>query len=340
MVSPDHCGPEHCGPEHCGPDALWLDAAARLSARGVPLSRPNPSVGAIVVKDGMVVGRGWTQAGGRPHAEAMALAAAGPQASGAVLYVSLEPCAHASERGPSCCSLIRDSSISRIVAGCPDPDPRTAGKGIESLRSAGLSAELLPSTSCKASLTGYLTRARLGRPHVTLKLAMSADGALARPPGESQWITGEASRAHVHAIRAKMDAILVGSGTLQSDNPRLDVRLPGIEARSPQRWVLTRGAVPEGWQAVASPQAIGQIKDAQYLMVEGGAETARAFLDAGLIDRLMIYRAPLTIAGDVPRLAELTEPAIALSGKWQRTDSRTLGNDTLDVYEPMPCSLE
>lgn len=327
-------------PEQLGTDALWLDAAARLAARGVPRSRPNPSVGAIIVKDGVVIARGWTQAGGRPHAEAAALTAAGPQAAGATLFVSLEPCAHASERGPSCCSLIRESGLARVVAGCPDPDPRTAGKGIESLRAAGLAAELLPSTSCKASLAGYLTRARLGRPHVTLKLAMSTDGALARPPGESQWITSEASRAHVHAIRAKMDAILVGSGTLQADNPRLDVRLPGIEARSPQRWVLTRGAAPEGWQAVASPQAIGQIKDAQYLMVEGGAETARAFLDAGLIDRLMIYRAPVMIAGDVPRLAELTADALADSAHWHLTDSRTLGIDRLDVYEAKPCSPE
>jgi diaminohydroxyphosphoribosylaminopyrimidine deaminase/5-amino-6-(5-phosphoribosylamino)uracil reductase len=297
-------------------------------------------VGAIIVKDGMVIARGWTQAGGRPHAEAVALTAAGPLAAGATLYVSLEPCAHASERGPSCCSLIIDSGLARIIAGCPDPDPRTAGKGIESLRAAGLSAELLPSTSCKASLAGYLTRARLGRPHVTLKLAMSADGALGRPPGESQWITSEASRAHVHAMRAKMDAILVGSGTFQADSPRLDVRLPGLESRSPQRWVLTSGAAPEGWQALASPQIIGQIKGAQYLMVEGGVQTARAFLDAGLVDRLMIYRAPLTIAADVPRLAELTPAAIAHSGKWQRTDRRTLGNDTLDVYELLPCSPE
>ena len=322
------------------PDELWLDAAARLSARGVPLSRPNPSVGAIVVKDGVVLARGWTQAGGRPHAEAMALAAAGPQAAGATLYVSLEPCAHASERGPSCCSLILKSGLARVVAGCPDPDPRTSGKGIESLRAAGLSAELLPRATCEASLAGYLVRARHGRPHVTLKLAMSEDGALARPAGESQWITGEASRAHVHAMRAKMDAILVGSGTLQADIPRLDVRLPGLEARSPQRWVLTSGEAPTGWHALASPLAIGQIRQAQYLMVEGGAQTARAFLDAGLVDRLMIYRAPMTITGDVPRLAELNPAAITQSGKWQRTDTRTLGNDTLDVYEPTPCSPE
>ena len=306
----------------------------------MPLSRPNPSVGAIIVKDGVVIARGWTQAGGRPHAEAVALAAAGPQAAGATLYVSLEPCAHASERGPSCCSLIRESGLARVVAGCPDPDPRTAGKGIESLRAAGLSAELVDNATCEASLAGYLVRTRQGRPHVTLKLAMSQDGALARPPGESQWITGEASRAHVHAMRAKMDAILVGSGTLQADNPRLDVRLPGLEARSPERWVLTSGAAPAGWQAITSPNAIGQIKQAQYLMVEGGAATARAFLDAGLVDRLMIYRAPVKIAGDVPRLAELTEPALAGSHQWNLTGSRTLGIDRLDVYEAKPCSPE
>lgn len=321
-------------------DCRWLDAAARLAARGVPLSRPNPSVGAIVVRGGMAVGRGWTCAGGRPHAEAVALEQAGVNAGGATLYVTLEPCAHTSPRGPACADLVAASGLARVVVGCLDPDPRTAGQGLARIGAAGIAVDLVRNTACEASLAGYLAVRRQGRPHVTLKLALSQDGALARPPGESQWLTGEIARTHVHAMRAKMDAILVGSGTLRADNPRLDVRLPGIEDRSPERWLLTRGEALAGWKAIASPDEIASILPAQYLMVEGGAQTARAFLAAGLVDRMLLYRAPIAISGDVPRLPELTAPALAGSAAWQHIDSRPLGSDTLDVYEAIPCSPE
>ncbi|MEZ5683236.1 MAG: bifunctional diaminohydroxyphosphoribosylaminopyrimidine deaminase/5-amino-6-(5-phosphoribosylamino)uracil reductase RibD [Novosphingobium sp.] len=207
-------------------DRRWLAAAARLAARGVPLARPNPAVGAIVVRDDIVIARGWTQPGGRPHAEAVALAAAGDAARGAALYVSLEPCAHQSERGPSCADLIAASGLARVVIGCHDPDPRTAGQGVSRIRAAGIAVSEVDCAECAASLAGYLMLRRQGRPHVTLKLALSADGRLAPPQG--QWLTGEIARAHVHAWRARMDAILVGSGTLSTDSPRLDVRLPGI----------------------------------------------------------------------------------------------------------------
>ena len=280
-----------------------------------------------------MIGRGWTQSGGRPHAEAVALAQAGAEASGATLYVTLEPCAHASERGPSCAGLIAASGLVRVVVGVGDPDPRTAGAGLAQIRSAGIAAELADDPACTASLAGYLVRTRLGRPHVTLKLALSEDGRL----GESQWLTGETARAHVHAVRATMDAILVGRGTLEADTPRLDVRLPGIEARSPQRWLLTHGAAPEGWCAIPSPGDIGG-SDAQWLMLEGGAETARAFLSAGLVDRLMLYRAPLTLGGSGPALPELA--ADAVGADWQLSDRRPLGKDQLDVYERSPCSPE
>ena len=261
------------------------------------------------------------------------MATAGEAAHGATLYVTLEPCAHQSPRGPACADLIAASGLARVVICCTDPDPRTAGQGLERLRNAGIAADLLDSAACRASLAGYLMQAALGRPHVTLKLALSEDARLAPPPGQGQWLTGPVARAHVHAVRARMDAIVVGSGTLRADNPTLDVRLPGITERSPARWLLTRGQVPAGWQALSSPQAISTLTAVQYLMVEGGAETARAFLAAGLADRLLLYRAPGVVGGEGAALSELTEAALAADPAWQRTDTRQLGNDRLDVYE-------
>ncbi|HEX4848495.1 MAG TPA: bifunctional diaminohydroxyphosphoribosylaminopyrimidine deaminase/5-amino-6-(5-phosphoribosylamino)uracil reductase RibD [Novosphingobium sp.] len=317
------------------PDAAWLAAAARLASRGIPLSRPNPAVGAILVKDGRVIARGWTQPGGRPHAEAIALAAAGDAAQGATLYVTLEPCAHQSPRGPACADLVAASGVERVVIGCPDPDPRTAGAGAARLRAAGIAVEEAGDPACAASLAGYLMQRRHGRPHVTLKLALSEDGHLAPPPGEGQWLTGEVARAHVHAMRARMDAILVGRGTLEADAPRLDVRLPGIADRSPARWLLTRGPAPAGWQALPAPEAIGGMDGAQYLMVEGGAGAARAFLSAGLVDRLLLYRAPRTVGGSGPALPELTTAALADNPAWHLADTRQLGNDTVQTYEAL-----
>ena len=314
-------------------DSRWLAAAARLATRGIPLSRPNPSVGAILVKQGKVIARGWTQPGGRPHAEAVALAAAGEQARGATLYVTLEPCAHASTRGPDCAGLVAGSGVARVVIGCHDPDPRTAGAGAAKLRAAGIEVVEADNAECAQSLTGYLVRQRLGRPHVTLKLALSEDGYLAPPAEEGQWLTGEVARAHTHAMRARMDAILVGRGTLEADQPRLDVRLPGIENRSPARWLLTSGEAPTGWSRITAPQAITQMEGAQYLMVEGGAATARAFLQAGLVDRLLLYRAPRTVGGDGAALPELTAAALLGRPEWQLTDTRQLGKDTVQVYE-------
>ena len=314
-------------------DRRWLAAAARLAGRGLPLSRPNPAVGALIVKHGKVVARGWTQPGGRPHAEAVALDKAGAEAHGATLYVSLEPCAHQSLRGPACADLAAASGLARVVIGCGDPDPRTAGQGIARIEEAGIRVDLIDSAECTNSLSGYLVRSRQGRPHVTLKLALSQDARLAPPPGEGQWLTGSEARAHVHAWRARMDAIVVGTGTLRADSPRLDVRLPGIEQRSPERWLLTHGQAPEGWHPLPSPRAIAEMEGVQYLMVEGGAGAARAFLDANLIDRLLLYRAPCVVAGDGPALPQLTRAALAADPCWRLADTRALGNDSVDLYE-------
>lgn len=316
-------------------DHRWLAAAASLAARGLPLSRPNPAVGAILVKHGNVIARGWTQSGGRPHAEAVALAAAGEAARGATLYVTLEPCAHRSPRGPACADLVATSGVARVVIGCGDPDPRTAGAGIARLHAAGIEAELIPDQACTASLAGYLKRRTADRPHVTLKLATSLDGAIALPSGESQWITGPEARAHAHALRARADAILIGGETLRADSPRLDVRLPGLENRSPERWVLTRGAVPAGWQALATPQQLGStMPDAQYLFIEGGAGAAAAFLKADLVDRIVLYRAPIVIGAGRPGIGDIGLTNLAEAhGRWTLSDRRKLGNDLMEVYE-------
>jgi diaminohydroxyphosphoribosylaminopyrimidine deaminase/5-amino-6-(5-phosphoribosylamino)uracil reductase len=250
-----------------------MSAAARLALRARPLARPNPGVAALVVKDDRLIARGWTAAGGRPHAEAAALEGLPPAlVAEATLYVTLEPCAHPSLRGPSCADLIVAAQPARVVIGQHDPDPRTAGQGIARLQAAGIATTVLGDPASAASLAGFLTRQRAGRPWVTLKLATSLDGCIALADGTSRWITGETARAHVHARRAQHDAILVGGGTWRSDAPQLDVRLPGLEARAPQRVVLTRGEAPgEGVTAIAAPRDIASLDGVLYLYVEGGA---------------------------------------------------------------------
>ena len=305
------------------------------------LAAPNPNVGALVVREGRVVGHGWTLAGGRPHAEALALEQAGDAANGATLYVTLEPCAHKSERGPACADLAAAARVARVVVGTRDPDPRTAGKGLARLRDAGVAVEMVPCTASQRSLEGYLMRAAEGRPHVTLKLALSIDGRIALPDGSSRWITGPEARAHAHRQRARADAILIGGGTLRADDPALDVRLAGLEARSPSRWVLTSGTVPEGWSKLADPADLSPLAPAQYLFVEGGAGAAAAFLAADHVDRLLVYRAPIVVGDGLPGIGDigLTDLAAA-HGRWTRTDTRTLGSDTLEVYERTRCSPE
>ena len=314
-------------------DARWLAAAARLASRGRPLSRPNPSVGCLIVKDGRVVGRGWTQAGGRPHAEAAALAQAGEAVRGATAYVTLEPCAHQSPRGPACSTLLAEAKVARVVIGAQDPDPRTAGAGIERLRAAGIEVALLPLPAVQHSLEGYLTRARYGRPHVTLKLALSLDGCIAMADGSSQWITGAEARAHVHSRRALSDAILVGGGTWRQDRPRLDVRLAGLEGYSPQRVLLSRGVPPDGVKVINAPEQIGALDGVQYLYVEGGAGAAASFLKADLVDRLEIYRAPIVIGGGMAALGDIGLDNLAdAHGRWQLAETRQLGSDTFTAY--------
>jgi len=311
-----------------------MAAAVRLALRTRPVSRPNPGVAALLVKDGRVLARGWTQAGGRPHAEAMALAGfANGEASGATLYVTLEPCAHKSGRGPACSDLIINAGPEKVVIGLLDPDPRTAGTGAKRIGAAGIGVEILDHPGAIASLSGFLKGMTLGRPHVTLKLAMSLDGCIAMADGASHWITGEAARAHVHSRRAQHDAILVGGGTWRTDNPRLDVRLSGLEARSPDRFVLTSGVAPDGVQAINAPHRISDLDGVQYLYVEGGASTAAAFLEADLVDELHLYRAPVLIGDGLRGIGDIGLSHLSEAhGRWHQTDIRALGSDTFSAY--------
>ncbi len=311
-----------------------MAAAARLALRARPLARPNPGVAALVVHHDRVIARGWTAAGGRPHAEAAALAGLAPDIlAEATLYVTLEPCAHQSSRGPACADLIVAAKPARVVIGQRDPDPRTAGQGIARLEAAGIATTLLDDPASAASLAGFLTRQRAGRPWVTLKLATSLDGCIALADGSSRWITGEVARAHVHARRAQHDAILVGGGTWRADAPQLDVRLPGLEARSPQRVVLTRGSAPEGVTAIRAPQDIADLNGVLYCYVEGGAETAAAFLAADLVDELHLYRAPILIGDGRRSLGALGLTNLAdAHGRWRLSEHRQLGSDTFSAY--------
>ncbi|HYW14717.1 MAG TPA: bifunctional diaminohydroxyphosphoribosylaminopyrimidine deaminase/5-amino-6-(5-phosphoribosylamino)uracil reductase RibD [Allosphingosinicella sp.] len=317
------------------PDERWIAAAVALGERGRGNSAPNPNVGCVIVGGDAVVGGGWTQPGGRPHAEAMALAEAGEAARGATAFVTLEPCCHRSERGPACADLLAEAGISRVVAALQDPDPRMAGAGFERLRSAGIEVETGPGADAAArSMAGFLARVRLGRPFITLKLAMSLDGKIALPSGESRWITGEDARAHVHLERARSDMILVGRGTYERDRPKLDVRLPGLEERSPRRALLTRGEAVEGWTRLGAPEEVFGLDGVNDLLVEGGSATASAFLAADLVDRMLIYRAPILIGDGKSSVGYigLTDLADA-HRRWNLAGSRMLGIDRLEVYE-------
>ncbi len=312
-----------------------MAAAIALSGRGRGLSTPNPNVGCLIVRDGRIVGRGWTQKGGRPHAEAQALDQAMDRAAGATAYVTLEPCFHLSPRGPRCADLMARAGIARMVIALRDPDPRTDGQGAAWLRDRGVTVEMgLMADEAARAMAGFVLRQTLGRPHVTLKLGLSLDGRIALSDGTSRWITGPDARAHAHMERARHDAILVGGGTLRADAPTLDVRLAGLANRSPRRVLLSRGDAPQGWTRIGAPEEIATLERVDHLLVEGGAETAAAFLRAGLVDRLLLYRAPIIIGsglagiGDIG-LFDLTQA----HGRWRMTDSRALGSDRLEVYE-------
>jgi len=310
--------------------------AVRLGEAARGRSAPNPNVGCLIVSsNGEVVGRGSTALGGRPHAEAIALDKAGKKARGSTVYVTLEPCAHESPRGPACANLLVKAQPARVVIAMKDPDPRVFGTGMKRLRDAGIDVKLgIGRKAARDSLAGWLTRLRLGRPRITLKLALSIDGKIALPSGESKWITGEDARKHVHLERAHSDMILVGRGTYLADAPRLDVRLPGLEDWSPKRALLTRGEAVDGWEILRNPEDVYRLHDVNDLLVEGGSATATAFLSADLVDRILIYRAPIIVGEGKSSFGYVGLDAIAdAHGQWASSDGRRLGVDRLEVYE-------
>ena len=317
-------------------DRTLMGEAIALAASARGRSAPNPNVGCVIVSSaGKIVGRGATARGGRPHAEVVALQQARGRAKSATAYVTLEPCAHASERGPACTELLLAAKPARVVVALKDPDPRTAGKGISRLRKAGIEVMLgLGREEAKRSLAGWLTRLKLGRPRITLKLALSIDGKIALPSGESRWITGEDARRHVHLERAHSDMILVGRGTYLADQPRLDVRLPGLESASPRRALLTRGEAVDGWETLQSPRDVHRLHDVNDLLVEGGSATATAFLSEDLVDRILIYRAPIIVGEGKSSFGYVGLDAIGdAHGRWRLVDEQRLGVDRLEVYE-------
>ena len=313
-----------------------MDEALRLGLEALGRSAPNPNVGCVIVSPGMrIVGRGATAQGGRPHAEAIALDQADKRSRGSTIYVTLEPCAHFSPRGPACTDLLLAAKPARVVIALKDPDLRTSGKGIRRLRAAGVEVTLgVCRDAARRSLSGWLSRLKLGRPRITLKLALSIDGKIGLPSGESKWITGEDARRHVHLERARSDMILVGRGTFLADQPRLDVRLPGLEQWSPRRALLTRGEAVDGWEVLGNPQDVYRLHDVNDLLVEGGSATATAFLAEDLVDRILIYRAPIIVGEGKSSFGYVGLDAIAdAHDRWRLVEEQRLGVDRLEVYE-------
>jgi diaminohydroxyphosphoribosylaminopyrimidine deaminase/5-amino-6-(5-phosphoribosylamino)uracil reductase len=238
-------------------DLRFMRLALALGRRGLGASAPNPAVGAVIVKDGAIVGRGWTQPGGRPHAEVEALRRAGEAARGGTLYVTLEPCSHVGKT-PPCADAVIAAGITRVVSAIEDPTPEVAGRGHARLRAAGISVDVgLCAVEAAQHHAGHLRRVRDKRPHVILKLAVSSDGKIGVARGLPVAITGEAARARVHLLRAQCNAIMVGIGTVLADDPLLTCRLPGMEARSPLRVVLDHALhIPLGSRLVRSAHEI------------------------------------------------------------------------------------
>ena len=352
------------------PDRRWMDYALRLGRRALGTTAENPPVGCVIVRDDRVWGVGWTQPGGRPHAETEALALAREAARGATAYVTLEPCAHHGRTGP-CSEALVKAGIARVVTAIDDPDPRVSGGGHAILTSAGIVVELgLCVEEAKRDLAGFLTRITRKRPYVTLKIGVSADGKIAAGSGLRTAITGLEVGNRVHLMRAQSDAILVGLSTVLIDDPELTCRLPGMEGRSPIRivadtrlsipskaklvktaeqvpvWILStrKGSVsagitvidckqtPNGWVDLADGMERLADRGINRLLVEGGSHISQSFLEADLIDEVQLFQSP-TIIGPQGIDAIADTPLSTLDKRFKPTQKEVLGADTLTVYE-------
>jgi diaminohydroxyphosphoribosylaminopyrimidine deaminase/5-amino-6-(5-phosphoribosylamino)uracil reductase len=319
-------------------DVAHLERALALAERGRGTTAPNPIVGAVVVSaGGEVVGEGWHERKGLPHAEALALAQAGDRARGGTLYVTLEPCAHHGAT-PPCADAIVAAGIARVVAGAGDPNPQTDGKGFARLREAGIAVDRAEGElewRARVQNEAFRTWVVRGRPFVVYKAAVTLDGRVAVPG--ARWVSGEASRRLVHELRASVDAVAVGMGTVLADRPRLTAR--GVRARrQPRRLAFGRGPLPEGCdlelRSGPLPAELAQLaqEGVQSLLLEGGPRLAGAFLRADLVDKLLLFVAP-TLSGAGPGLLDALPAPVALT----RLRARPVGEDVLleaYVHEP------
>jgi diaminohydroxyphosphoribosylaminopyrimidine deaminase/5-amino-6-(5-phosphoribosylamino)uracil reductase len=311
----------------------FLDRALDLAERGRGTTHPNPVVGAVVVRDGDVVGEGWTEPPPGRHGEIVAIDQAGERASGATLYLTMEPCTHHG-RTPPCVERVLAAGLSRVVAGSLDPNPKASG-GLARLRAEGVDVELVDSFESRQLNEAWRTWARDGRPFVTYKAAIALDGRVTVPG--SRWVTGDESRRLVHQLRAASDAVAVGMGTVRADDPRLDAR--GVEApRQPRRLAFGTGPLPEGSELELRSGPVEQelhvlaAEGVQSLLLEGGPTLATAFARAGLIDKLLLFVSP-RLSGAGPRWLGDLEGPLDLS----RFELRRVGEDILlsaYVHEP------
>ena len=289
-----------------------LERALALAERGRGTASPNPLVGAVVVRDGEIVGEGWHERPGEPHAEVHALRAAGDRARGATLFVTLEPCAHHG-RTPPCVDAVVAAGVGRVVIGARDPNP-LAGGGADRLRAAAVDVEILDLRDARRQNGGYFSVHERGRPWVVHKIAVTLDGRVAVPG--SRWVTGEESRRRVHELRARVDAVAVGAGTVRADAPRLDAR--GVDApRQPRRLAFGRGPLPEGsdleLRTGTLDEELGALarEGVQTLLLEGGPTLAQSFFAAELVDELHVHAAR-RVDGTGPSWLDALPPTIAL----------------------------
>jgi diaminohydroxyphosphoribosylaminopyrimidine deaminase / 5-amino-6-(5-phosphoribosylamino)uracil reductase len=302
-----------------------LQRALELAERGRGTTHPNPIVGAVVVRDGQVVGEGWHQRQGEAHAEVIALEAAGDRAKGATLYVTMEPCkSHGST--PPCTDAVLAAGVAKVVAGSIDPNPK-AGGGLEILRAAGVETENVDSAAARAQNEAWRVWIAVGRPFVILKLALTLDGRVAVP--DTRWVSGEESRRRVHELRAQVDAVAVGMGTVRADDPQLSARDVDA-ARQPRRLAFGNGPLPDGSElelrsgALEDELAALAAEGVQSLLLEGGPTLAASFLRADLVDKVLLFVAPM-IAGNGPSFApELPEPV-----ELTRLQAEQVGDDLL-----------